>query len=296
MNQEVNMLTERPNLPGEIWKPIPGQEGRYDVSNFGRIWHYPARYKYGSLTLGHMCNVEKGNYMSFSYTLALGSSKRAHWLVHRLVAEVFIPNPDNLPIVQHIDRDTLNNKVSNLRWVTKEDIMQDPITRERASAAMKRYCRDKGGLARLNAYNKEKCRSVRCIESGVVYPSCNEAARALGLRYSTVAASLKYARDGFYKRVSTYKGKQVLHFVYANQEDPKPLDWRGTKIGQKSYKPVICLETGDVWNSVYEAAAANGRIPRIIYAHCRLYKKRKQFFTELNGKPVMHYAYLKDVK
>jgi hypothetical protein len=41
--------------------------------------------------------------------------------VHRIVAEVFIPNPDNLPVVDHIDRDKLNNDVSNLRWVTHQD-------------------------------------------------------------------------------------------------------------------------------------------------------------------------------
>ena len=50
------------------------------------------------------------------------------WLVHRLVATLFIPNPDNLPQVDHIDGNKANNAISNLRWVTAYDNYHNPNT------------------------------------------------------------------------------------------------------------------------------------------------------------------------
>jgi hypothetical protein len=50
--------------------------------------------------------------------------------VHRLVAEAFIPNPNNYPTVDHIDRNRQNNKVTNLRWCTLSDNMKNPLTIE----------------------------------------------------------------------------------------------------------------------------------------------------------------------
>lgn len=59
------------------------------------------------------------------YTLHLNYKK--YW-VHRLVAETFIPNPDNKPFVDHIDRNPSNNNVENLRWVTKQENMNNMKT------------------------------------------------------------------------------------------------------------------------------------------------------------------------
>lgn len=56
------------------------------------------------------------------------NNKNCDWLVHRLVATLFIPNPDNLPQVDHIDGDKTNNAASNLRWVTAYDNYHNPNT------------------------------------------------------------------------------------------------------------------------------------------------------------------------
>ena len=64
--------------------------------------------------------------------------KGERWLVHRLVATLFIPNPDNLPYVDHIDTNTLNNAVENLRWVDPKGNANNPITIEHTTESQRK--------------------------------------------------------------------------------------------------------------------------------------------------------------
>lgn len=57
--------------------------------------------------------------------------------VHRLVAEAFIPNPENKPFIDHIDTERSNNDISNLRWVTAKENNNNPITLKRLSESHK---------------------------------------------------------------------------------------------------------------------------------------------------------------
>ena len=95
----------------EIWTDIKGYEGLYQVSNFGRVKRVKtnrvlkgSKHTHGYLVVGLYKNNTK-------------STKK----IHRLVAEVFIPNTDNKPEVNHIDEDKTNNMVSNLEWVTAKE-------------------------------------------------------------------------------------------------------------------------------------------------------------------------------
>ena len=92
----------------EIWKPIKGYEGLYEVSNFGRI----KSIRFGKEKIMKL-QLKKNNYLDISLTKD-GKTKR--FLIHRLVAEAFIPNPDNLPEVNHKDECKTNNNVNNLEW------------------------------------------------------------------------------------------------------------------------------------------------------------------------------------
>ena len=105
----------------EIWKDIIGFEGLYQISNFGRVKTLP-KYTYSKgypqlrkekiLKIGYT-----GKYRCYA-TVKLNDKK--NYKVHRLVAEAFIPNPNNLPQVNHKDENPKNNCVNNLEWCTNK--------------------------------------------------------------------------------------------------------------------------------------------------------------------------------
>jgi len=91
------------------WKQIPDEKfSNYEVSAGGQV---------RNKTTGRILkpNINKEGYISVKIT------QKYRVLVHRLVAGAFIQNPDNKPQVDHIDRDTNNNNVENLRWVTAQE-------------------------------------------------------------------------------------------------------------------------------------------------------------------------------
>lgn len=99
----------------EIWKPIEGYDGRYEISTLGRIKSYVQDTKNGKIKIG---NVGKKGYLS--YLLYDSNGNKKWYKMHRLVAEAFIDNPDNLPQVNHKDEDKQNNCVDNLEWCTNK--------------------------------------------------------------------------------------------------------------------------------------------------------------------------------
>ena len=111
-------------LPGEEWRDVVGWE-RYAVSSFGRVAAYSAPYKCGSRTcrrkpqiLRQVQNNNAPHY--YKVRLSDGNGNNRSLLVHRIVAEAFLPNQDGLPYVNHKDEDSQNNRVENLEWCTQK--------------------------------------------------------------------------------------------------------------------------------------------------------------------------------
>lgn len=92
----------------EEWRDIKNYEG-YQVSNLGRV----RSLNYNHTGEIHIIKPFKIEYLGLNLWK---NKKRKYYLVHRLVAEAFIPNPDNLPCVNHIDECKTNNRVENLEW------------------------------------------------------------------------------------------------------------------------------------------------------------------------------------
>lgn len=147
----------------EEWRDIAGLEGRYQVSNLGRV---------KSLDREEYRRDANGGYATFKYkgkVLSLVKSSHGYAIVplgknkpfnsvHRLVAGAFIPNPENKPFINHIDGDRLNNMVSNLEWCTNQE---NQI-----------HARD---VLRVmdEPYNSKR---VKCVETGDVFINASYAA------------------------------------------------------------------------------------------------------------------------
>lgn len=109
--------------PNEEIKPIIGYEGLYSITSFGRVWSHEKIRSFGvgyRICGGIFLNfkIDKDDYFRLDLRNK-GFKKSLH--IHRLVAQAFIPNPNNLPEVNHKDGDKQNNHKDNLEWCTHSD-------------------------------------------------------------------------------------------------------------------------------------------------------------------------------
>lgn len=131
----------------EIWRPVKGFEGYYEVSNLGKV-RSVERYVKQSNHLRYVPpRIKKENVSRHGYPfVTLCKNRRSrHYLIHRLVAEAFIPNPKNKPYVDHINTNPLDYSIDNLRWVTAKENANNNLT--------KKHCRD-------NTYTPERTQKM----------------------------------------------------------------------------------------------------------------------------------------
>lgn len=105
----------------EIWKDIKGYEGLYQVSNFGRVKRLENKRCDGHHVLKEKILKNEIKKTKYVYIHLCKDGKVKGFRVHRLVAEAFIDNPNNLPQVNHINCDKTDNRVDNLEWCTASE-------------------------------------------------------------------------------------------------------------------------------------------------------------------------------
>ncbi len=168
-----------------VWLPVVGYEGLYEVSNLGDV-------KAADGTLLRQTISHKKNTDYKTVWLKKNGTGRTVY-VHRIVANAFIPNPSNLPIVNHKDEDGTNNKAENLEWCTMQynatygTAIERRVAKIRGrkmsekqkhdiSASVKKYQNSEAG------YGKR----IVCLETNQEFTSIRAAAEHFGLNPSTV--------------------------------------------------------------------------------------------------------------
>lgn len=105
----------------EIWKNIKGYEGAYQISNLGNVRSLDRYVKDKNRTQFIKGKRLKKGKRNTYYVISLNKNgSRKSYQIHRLVAEAFIPNPNNYPVVNHIDENRTNNRIENLEWCTQK--------------------------------------------------------------------------------------------------------------------------------------------------------------------------------
>lgn len=114
----------------EEWKDIVGYEGLYQISSEGRVKSLKriARNNHTVDSKIRKPKIDKDGYCCVS--LWIDGVSKEHF-IHRLVAQAFVPNPENKPCIDHINTDRTDNRAENLRWCTHKENTNNPISREK---------------------------------------------------------------------------------------------------------------------------------------------------------------------
>ena len=142
-------------------KNVKGYEGLYIIDEYGNIFSIASN-RYLSK------QIDKYGYECIALTK---NSITRHFKIHRLVAEAFIPNPNNYPQINHKDENKLNNNIDNLEWCTNY------------------YNETYGTKQRRSAIARGK--KVECIETGKIYNTITEASKETGICRETIRRMLK---------------------------------------------------------------------------------------------------------
>lgn len=170
----------------ERWKRII-KYPNFFISSKGRLWNINTRFIW-------MGNPDKDGY--YRKTFGSGRGKQENIRIHKLVATHFIPNPNNLETVDHIDNNKHNNNVSNLQWLSRGD------------NSSKRH----KGVTRT-----VERKMVVCLNPYKIYPTIAEAARDTGCYASGIMYCCKGIHNYTYANYPSREKK--LQWRYATEEE-----------------------------------------------------------------------------
>lgn len=168
----------------EEWKDIRGYEGYYQISNLGRVKSLDRAVVYSDGRVRKfpgkimaLTDISNAGYIVVSLQK---NNIREKFTIHKLVASHFCPNPDNKPIVNHLDENKLNNRSDNLCWATyTENLMWND---SRAKRPYNPTTKNKEALKRLWNKNKKPVVQYDLNHNLIaIYPSAHEATESLGL-------------------------------------------------------------------------------------------------------------------
>ena len=174
----------------EEWRDIKGYEGKYQVSNLGRVKSLPKKGNGKKEVILKPRPDGKGYGMVALYK----HRKVNHFKIHRIVAEAFIPNPNNYPQVNHKDENKTNNRVENLEWCSNE------------------YNHNYG--TRNKRVGKALSKKTLCITTGEVFNSMREACDKYEINSGRISECCNNKRDS----AGTLPTGEKLKWMYIEED------------------------------------------------------------------------------
>lgn len=256
----------------EEWKPIIGYEGLYEVSNYGRV-----------RSLTRTIVRSDGRIQTFKGVILSGTMHNrgyrdvvltkdgisTRYLIHRLVATAFIPNPYNKPELDHINTIRTDNRVENLRWVTRRENCANNITRKRIyDRANSSVVKEK--ILSTKVKNNSRLAPKRVYQFTIdgefiaEYSSCHEATRETGISFTSIST---VARRGKHPRNEKSAGGYLWSYD-KNNPPVYPFDsikYRFRKVYQYDSNWNLIKE----WDSAAKAAKELGATASTIIRYAR---------------------------
>lgn len=163
----------------EIWKDIAGYEGLYQINNYGDV----KSLNYGNTKKEKILKkrIDKKGYIHYAL---FKNKKITEKKAHRLVAQAFIPNPENKPQINHIDGNKQNNYIKNLEWCTNSENQKHSYSKLKNISYFK--------------YNNPRIKKVRCIEKNKTFDSIEKAKKWCGKTGITHACKNKKTCGGYH--------------------------------------------------------------------------------------------------
>lgn len=182
----------------EIWKDVKNYEGLYEISNLGNVRsldkiinganQFGCKYKNrkkGKILKQHI------NKQGYKKVILVNNNKAKNFQVHRLVAEAFLPNPSNLPQVNHKDENKQNNCVENLEWCNSSYNINYGNRNNLVAKKLKNYVKTKEHCLNISKSKKgkftekqkesHKKQNIKVKYNGVIYESLRFAERKTGI-------------------------------------------------------------------------------------------------------------------
>ena len=158
----------------EIWKNVLGYEGLYQVSNLGNIKSFIGKEKILKPS------TTNNGYPGVNLTK---DKKIKRYSVHRLVAEAFIPNPNNYPCVNHKDENRTNNRADNLEWCTYSYNNTYGSIQKKKLDSYRGFKHSKESLEKMqNIHAEKEGKKIKCLTTNEVFKSIGEASRKYDIK------------------------------------------------------------------------------------------------------------------
>lgn len=244
----------------EIWKPVVGYEGLYEVSNFGRVRSLQRTIiQKDGIIITYKGRFKKIRINSYGYPCVTlcKNEKSKQYSLHRILAKAFIPNPENKPEIDHINTNRADYRLENLRWVTHAENMRNPLSQQNIQSNSKTHEALRKSI-KTKIERKRKTAPKRVYQFSIdgefiaEYESAREASKVTGLTAMTIA---EVSRGGL-------RGRQSCGgYLWSRSKDIIP----AYDPYKKKYKPILQytkdLEFVKRWASIKEACETLGLKP-----------------------------------